>query len=657
MPDKAARIAALIRALDQVSARQMGQPGGISPDADPIVQGLVAQGDDAVQPLIDAVRTDPRLTRSVGFGRDFFQARSLVSVSGAAYAALVDILHTSEFTASPPTWEGRAETAAALQAYWDKYHGFSVAERWYRTLADDGAAPKQWLEAAHEIIRPGNEELQGGWVVTTPHPGVPVLPHGESLRRGHTPSVSALMARRVGEFVAISQTRGNDSRPIGDVENATEIALYLAAWDPQAARSVLRDQFEAQQKINAFWIGKLDVRSDALKLTSLTLARVQSGDPAALHDYLHWLQGTPLQDLPVFSLSDILAPLWRSPDDPAVVRGAAFLFNDPASPWVPLIQERPGGLYGSAFENLLESPLLGLAPFRQAVLTALADRTVIQSVTLGGPDQGADDQIIRHDVDPFRPAAPQAFPVRRCDLYAWHLSHLDGMPAFQYDLARCQEGRRRRRSPPRVCAATARSSASDHPAGLPRHPARRGRVRRTSNAIPSCDFPAPQSRPATAAGRGAQPGDLHAGGRGARRAAAGSAAGGPLGDGPSLPTPRCPSGRSPARSTSRGRAIPRTATSGRRRRRWKGSASTASSARTTSPASPPKTSSSRRRPTSGPRFPTGLDCGLRGAAGNSRCPMPSACGRASRCRSRSACARAWGWRRRSPPTSCGAVSR
>lgn len=432
MPDKAARIAALIRALDQVSARQNGQPGGVSPDADPVVQGLVAQGDAAVQPLIDAVRTDTRLTRSVGFGRDFFQARSLVSVSGAAYAALVDILHTSEFSASPPTWEGRAETAAAIQAYWDKYHGFSVAERWYRTLADDGAAPKQWLDAAQEIVRPGDEEVRGGWVVSGPRPnGIPPPPHGESLRRGHTPSVSALMARRVAAIVALSETRDHDSRQVFDVGDATTMALSLASWDPQAARPVLRAQFGTERKTLAFWKGKVDVTNDALRLTKLTLARVQSGDPAALSDYLDWLQGTPLKDLPSFRLSDILEPLWRSPDDPVVMRGAAFLFNDPRSPWVPLIQERPG-FSTSEYENLLESPLLGLAPFRRAVLTALADHAVIQSVTLGGPDRQADFQIIRHDVDPFRPAAPQEFPVRRCDLYAWHLSHLDGMPAFGY---------------------------------------------------------------------------------------------------------------------------------------------------------------------------------------------------------------------------------
>lgn len=429
MPDKAARIAALIGALDRVAARQMGQPGGVSPDADPIVQGLVAQGDDAVQPLIDTVKTDTRLTRSVGFGRDFFQARSLVSVSGAAYAALVDILHTSEFSASPPTWEGRAETAAAIQAYWDKYHGFSVAERWYRTLADDGAAPKQWLEAAHEIIRPGDERVRGGWIERSVQRSAPVPPQGEALRRGHTPSVSDLMARRVRAIVALSEKRDGNSGQLFDAEDATAMALYLAAWDLEAARPVLRDQFTAQRRTLARWPGQSNSQNDALNLTNLTLARMQSGDPAALSDYVDWLQRATLNDLPIFRLSNVFEPLYRAPNDPAVVRGAAFLFLDPRSPWVPLLQERPGGLYESEFEDLLESPLLGLPAFRRAMLDSLADRAVLKTITLGGPDRQMNDS----EVDPFRPATPQPFPVRRCDLYAWHLSHLGGMPAFQYD--------------------------------------------------------------------------------------------------------------------------------------------------------------------------------------------------------------------------------
>ena len=42
--DKKARIAALIADLDQVFARQFGQPGGVSLGESPIVKALIARG-------------------------------------------------------------------------------------------------------------------------------------------------------------------------------------------------------------------------------------------------------------------------------------------------------------------------------------------------------------------------------------------------------------------------------------------------------------------------------------------------------------------------------------------------------------------------------------------------------------------------------------
>ena len=73
LADAGQRITALIRDLDLVAARQMGQPGWVIPTQDPIVAALIAEGDAAVEPLLDCLETDRRLTRSVGFGRDFFQ--------------------------------------------------------------------------------------------------------------------------------------------------------------------------------------------------------------------------------------------------------------------------------------------------------------------------------------------------------------------------------------------------------------------------------------------------------------------------------------------------------------------------------------------------------------------------------------------------------
>ena len=98
--DKQARIAALIADLDQVAARQFSQPGGVSLGASPIVKALVELGDDAVGPLIEDLKHDPRLTRSVHIWRDFHRSRFIMGAHEAAYTALVGILETSFFGAA-----------------------------------------------------------------------------------------------------------------------------------------------------------------------------------------------------------------------------------------------------------------------------------------------------------------------------------------------------------------------------------------------------------------------------------------------------------------------------------------------------------------------------------------------------------------------------
>ena len=70
-PDQTRRIAALIDDLENESAHQMGQPGGVDIGDDPIVRALMAQGNPAVEPLLDCFEKDTRLTHSVHFGRDF----------------------------------------------------------------------------------------------------------------------------------------------------------------------------------------------------------------------------------------------------------------------------------------------------------------------------------------------------------------------------------------------------------------------------------------------------------------------------------------------------------------------------------------------------------------------------------------------------------
>ena len=109
----------LIRHLDEVVAVQWGQPGGVDLSGNEIVKALIAHGDAAVEPLLNVIENDTRLTRSVSFGRDFHFERHLIGVHEAAYVALVQILKISNF-AFGSEWEtmrqGRLDERRAVAA-------------------------------------------------------------------------------------------------------------------------------------------------------------------------------------------------------------------------------------------------------------------------------------------------------------------------------------------------------------------------------------------------------------------------------------------------------------------------------------------------------------------------------------------------------------
>jgi hypothetical protein len=85
----AARIAALIDRLEDIDERQLAQPGGVELNDSPIYRMLAQEGADAIEPLIDALDYDRRLTRSYLFApRSFFPGRHLMSVSEVADALL-----------------------------------------------------------------------------------------------------------------------------------------------------------------------------------------------------------------------------------------------------------------------------------------------------------------------------------------------------------------------------------------------------------------------------------------------------------------------------------------------------------------------------------------------------------------------------------------
>jgi hypothetical protein len=118
-------VAALILELDEASAYQHGQPGGVDISDDAVVQELIKQGGAAVEPLVIVFEQDKRLTRSVSFHRDFSRQRHIINVYEAAYRALALILKISS-NEEVANWEdirkGRLQIVATrLRTAWNKH--------------------------------------------------------------------------------------------------------------------------------------------------------------------------------------------------------------------------------------------------------------------------------------------------------------------------------------------------------------------------------------------------------------------------------------------------------------------------------------------------------------------------------------------------------
>ncbi len=341
------RIAALIGDLDQVSARQMGQPGGIALGQDPIVQALIHEGDAAVEPLIQCLETDERLTRSVRFWRDFARSRSPIGVHECAYVALSGILGESFFeprsTGDDLSLRGgdqRKQLAGHIREYWQKYGRMSREERWFAILADDNAGASRWIEAAGNIVRPVDAEPYpssmfggGGWVAVPNYkPGERPPLSGDALRKKTNPSVSELLVKRLREAC-----KEEDDRYRRNVRGAVGLAGALALWDGKAHLQDLRDFSE--QLRSGFSSGSEASQYLVQPIVMMYLKRAELGDDKALDEYANWVATVSPAQVG-FGTDHLFEPMWRFNNRPSIAAAAEKMFSDKESPWSTLVATR-----------------------------------------------------------------------------------------------------------------------------------------------------------------------------------------------------------------------------------------------------------------------------------------------------------------------------
>jgi hypothetical protein len=414
-----ARITALIARLDEVNERQWGQPGGVSLGSSNVVQALVKEGEAAVEPLIDAIEHDARLTRSVHFWRDFSRSRSVLGVHEAAYAAVSQILDVSVFapaatgddlSARGP--EGRAAVARAIRAHVAKWKGVSLEERWYRVLADDQAPPADWAEAARAATQPTNVTIVPSSMVftttmtvaTAANPGF----RGEVLRAHAAPTLTALLEKR--------------ARAAADVSARCVLAHALVTWDPAASDAAGRDVFADGVR------DELAGKGGRECLATLTLDRVAAHHGRALADYADWIERAAPASFGFGNGLDAFHPMALHANDPDVARAARRVFAK-GSPWLAAVGDAKAD-----FDKLTVVKLpLAITPLRQRVLEYLDDATVIgtSEVKAGGGsvsitfNSGASSGTSIPEDDKRVPKAGVKQALRVADFVAWELSTTD----------------------------------------------------------------------------------------------------------------------------------------------------------------------------------------------------------------------------------------
>ncbi|HEX8463611.1 MAG TPA: hypothetical protein VF627_03250 [Abditibacterium sp.] len=409
-PRPSDKIAGLIWDLQNVRAHQFSSPGNLGWTQERVVQQLIDESDAAVEPLLNSLENDARLTLSVRLSRaDWRRPGSLGTVREAAQSALEVLLkHRYSSTSFRLGFEDQQrDIARQMRADWQKLKGDSPVERIYKTLAQPDQTPQRLEEAARELVRLGKPyngtfiEGNGG---TLRFEAPSQVFFGEPLRTRSNPSVSDLLEARIEELTnralngrfspsALDPTLPtsiNDPNPYvlnTTLRTANELAWLYAKWEPKRAWPLLGAQLQRSKT----YVAKAPrgIAEDARRNLNRTrrqflAARLNSPfRAAAMREYGEFLQEEPFGRLS----QEEYAPLWLLRDEPAIKSATHTLFAAPLKPFQAIAQWKTRDFdYDSAF-RLLHSPLIQNPLFQVAVLRELSNKTVIGTLSQGRIDQ------------------------------------------------------------------------------------------------------------------------------------------------------------------------------------------------------------------------------------------------------------------------------
>ncbi len=458
LPAPKNKIDALIRDLENVNTRQMGQPGSVILGQDKRIKALIAISTPAIEDLLQCLENDQRLTRSVSFGRDFHRQRTIITVADAAYVALSGILQQSFFftgttadNVSRRNLESRRKLARKIRKHYNRYKNMKNEEKWYNILKNNDETIEAQLQAAANICRKTNVKTipnSSGFSVTctSKSNGNSVGLTGEILRAKTNPSLSELLNTRAISYLPKSESAIATSLAF---HNAQRMALLSAKWDLRNSLPTLKqvsaEIYRALPEDESFKSRRLEL------LIPLTIQCTNAGDKSALVHYCRTLQVNPEAVLGKHcndAWEKYLEPLYQFPDDKNVKSTAEIIFYTSGNSWSKYFWKFQDARRIKSYYNGLFAQLMRLTSYQKHVLSGLENKNkIIKWQTDITGDRGnfnyeyldrsgsGSEGFKIDDVkqDPLFPGNHNVQILRVCDVYAKALSLMKdtGYPIFQ----------------------------------------------------------------------------------------------------------------------------------------------------------------------------------------------------------------------------------
>lgn len=310
---------ALIDRLDEIKFIRYHQES-----VNPVIDAIISKGDEAIDPLIQCLESDQRLTRHVTVWKHWAPHRHIFTVRQAAHYTLGRLLEDSTMQqsriAAHRDFEDDAyfaDLANKVRTQWKKYGPVTEIDRNLSILKDDAASPAQWADAAEALVDPAC--LEGDLLFAE----AAVLPNpGRALDESKQASVAPLITARIDELVGVE-----GDQHLRNAHPLKSLFLSLWIWDREEGEKALQKLIPAdgQPFTDAM------ASDDALEYL---LFRLENRSAAALR-VLECSMRSKAPDDYMVDLADHypLRVIFRNASSPPYLEIFSKLQNDPESPW------------------------------------------------------------------------------------------------------------------------------------------------------------------------------------------------------------------------------------------------------------------------------------------------------------------------------------